>query len=299
MKPFKEVINYPVDKSFLVKFDDLPHFRFPLHFHEEFEIIYMLKSFGKKIVGDAVEDFGPGDLSLFGSNLPHFYMSDPSFYSGDPNLRVNAIVIQFPVNYFPESQLLRTEFASVKKLLQNSSSGLFFSGEAAATGGEIMQQIFNTTGMERHLLFVKLIDYLGNCQSRLIASSDYTNEMKDHQEPRMAKIYKFATRNYNRKIELDEVASIAGMNVTAFCRYFRQRSGKTFSQFVNEQRISYACKFLMHGNRTIADISDEAGFNNISNFNRQFKNIMGKSPSEYRELFRGKLADKNLSYKVA
>ena len=288
MKPFKEVINYPVDKSFLVKFDDLPHFRFPLHFHEELEIIYMIKSFGKKIVGDAVEDFVPGDLSVYGSNLPHFYMSDPSFYSGDPSLRVNAIVIQFPMSYFPESQLLRTEFASVKKLLQGASSGLFFSGESAVTGGEIIQQIFNSSGMERHLLFVKLVDYLGNCKSRIIASSDYTNEMKDQHEPRMAKIYKFTTRNYNRKIELEEVASVAGMNVTAFCRYFRQKSGKTFSQFVNEQRISYACKFLMHGSRTIADISDEAGFNNISNFNRQFKNIMGKSPSEYRELFRGK-----------
>ena len=248
----------------------------------------MLKSFGKKIVGDAVEDFVPGDLSLYGSNLPHFYMSDPVFYTGDPNLRVNAIVIQFPLSYFPESQLQRTEFASVKKLLQSASSGLFFSGEAAVTGGEIIRQIYNTNGMERHLLFVKLIDFLGNSKSRTIASSDYTNEMKDQHEPRMAKIYKFTTRNYNRKIELEEVASVAGMNVTAFCRYFRQRSGKTFSQFVNEQRISYACKFLMHGSRTIADISDESGFNNISNFNRQFKNIMGKSPSEYRELFRGK-----------
>jgi AraC-like DNA-binding protein len=288
MKPFKEVINYPVDKSFLVKFDDLPHFRFPLHFHEEFEIVYIIKSFGKKIVGDAVEDFCPGDLSFYGCNLPHFYMSDPGFYTGDPNLRVNAIVIQFPMSYFPESELQRTEFASVKRLLQSASSGLFFSGESAATGGEIIQEIFNSNGMERHLLFVKLVDYLGNCKSRIIASSDYTNEMKDQQEPRMAKIYKFTTRNYNRKIELEEVASVAGMNVTAFCRYFRQKSGKTFSQFVNEQRISYSCKFLMHGSRTIADISDEAGFNNISNFNRQFKNIMGKSPSEYRALFRGK-----------
>jgi AraC-like DNA-binding protein len=192
------------------------------------------------------------------------------------------------MSYFPESLLQRTEFASVKKLLQSAASGLFFSGEPAAAGGEIIREIFNTNGMERHLLFVKLIDYLGNSKSRTIASPDYTNEMKDQREPRMAKIYKFTTRNYNRKIELEEVASVAGMNVTAFCRYFRQKSGKTFSQFVNEQRISYACKFLMHGSRTIADISDEAGFNNISNFNRQFKNIMGKSPSEYRELFRGK-----------
>ena len=288
MKAFKEVINYPIDSSFVIKYENFPHFRFPMHFHEEFEIVYIIKSFGKKFVGDSVEEFASGDLSVYGNNLPHFYMSDPAFYRSDPDLKVNAIVIQFPISYFPESQLQWTEFSSVKKLLKSASSGLSLSSESAAKGGEILQKIWHTSGMERHLLFVKLIDYLGNSESRTIASPDYSNKMKDQREPRMAKIYKFTTRNYNRKISLEEVALMAGMNVAAFCRFFRQKSGKTFSQFVNEQRISYACKFLKHGNRTIADICDESGFNNISNFNRQFKNINGKSPSEYRELFKDK-----------
>jgi len=285
MIPFKEVINYPVDNSFVMKYENFPHFRFPWHFHEEFEIVYIVNSFGKKFVGDAVEEFSPGDLSIYGSNLPHFYMSDQAFYAGDPNLKVNAIVVQFPSDYFPPSLLQRTEFHSVKSLLNSVSSGLSFSAESAAIGGKILQEMYQTSGMERHLLFVKLIDYLGNSESRTMATPDYFNEMNDKAEPRMAKIYKFTTRNYNRKIVLDEVASIAGMNVTAFCRFFRQKSGKTFAQFVNEQRISYACKFLKHGNQTIADICEEAGFNNISNFNRQFKNVIGKSPSEYRRLF--------------
>jgi len=285
MIPFKEVINYPVDNSFVMKYENFPHFRFPWHFHEEFEIVYIVNSFGKKFVGDAVEEFFPGDLSIYGSNLPHFYMSDQTFYAGDPNLRVNAIVVQFPLDYFPQSQLQRTEFHSVNSLLNSVSSGLSFSAESALIGGKILQEMYQTSGMERHLLFVKLIDFLGNSEARTMASPDYFNEMNDKAEPRMAKIYKFTTRNYNRKIVLDEVASIAGMNVTAFCRFFRQKSGKTFAQFVNEQRISYACKFLKHGNQTIADICEEAGFNNLSNFNRQFKNVIGKSPSEYRRLF--------------
>jgi AraC-like DNA-binding protein len=285
MKPFKEVINYPVDNSFVMKYENFPHFRFPWHFHEEYEIVLIIKSFGKKFVGDAVEEFSAGDLSVYGSNLPHFYMSDPAFYNGDPDLKVNAIVVQFPTNYFPQSQLERTEFVQVKKLLKSVSSGLSFSAESAAIGGEILQAMYNTSGMERHLLFVKLIDFLGGSESRTIANPDYINVMSDKAEPRMAKIYKFTTRNYNRKINLEEVASEAGMSVTAFCRFFRQKSGKTFAQFVNEQRISYACKLLKHGNQTIADICNEAGFNNLSNFNRQFKNLIGKSPSEYRKLF--------------
>ena len=247
--------------------------------------MYIIKSFGKKFVGDSVEDFGPGDLSIYGSNLPHFYMSDPVFYNGDPDLRVNAIVIQFPTNFFTESQLQTSEFVSVKRLLNSISSGLTFSSESVAEGGRLLQEIYQASGMERYLLFLKLIDYLGKSESRVITTPDYINTRKYQEDSRMAKIYKFTTRNYNRKIVLEEVASLAGMNVTAFCRYFRKKSGKTFAKFVNELRISYACKFLKHGNHTIAHICDEAGFNNLSNFNRQFKGLMGKSPSEYRELF--------------
>lgn len=285
MQPFKEVINYPVDSSFLIKLDNLPHFRFPWHFHDECEIVYIMKSFGKKFVGDSIEEFAPGDLSVFGSNLPHFYMSDPIYYSGDPDLRVNAIVIQFPANYFSPSQLQASEFISVKRLLNSISSGLTFTAETSATGGEMLQEIYQASGMERYLLFVKLIDFLGKSESRTIATPDYNNTRYAQEDPRMAKVYKFTTRNYNRKIVLEEVASVAGMNVTAFCRYFRQKSGKTFAQFVNELRINYACKLLKHGNQTVSHICEEAGFNNLSNFNRQFKNLIGKSPSEYRELF--------------
>jgi AraC-like DNA-binding protein len=288
MHPFKEVINYPVDSSFLIKYDNLPHFRFPWHFHEEYEIVYIVKSSGKKFVGDVVEEFGPGDLTIYGSNLPHFYMSDPAFYLGDPNLRVNAIVMQFPVSYFTPSQLQAAEFVSVKRLLSSSSSGLTFSAETAEKGGKILYEIYQASGMERYLLFVKLIDLLGKSESRTIATPDYINTRSAQEDPRMGKIYKFTTRNYNRKIVLEEVASVAGMNVTAFCRYFRKKTGKTFAQFVNELRVSYACKFLKHGDQTISTICIEAVFNNLSNFNRQFKNIMGKSPSEYREVFNPK-----------
>ena len=288
MRVFKEIINYPAENSFLIKYDDFSHFTVPWHFHDEFEIVFIIKSFGKKFVGDSVEEFAPGDLSVYGSKLPHFYMNDQVFYRGDPNLKVNAIVLQFPGSYFTQSQLQRPEFGSVKKLLNSVSSGLSFTGEPAVKGGEILHEMLLTSGMERHLLFVKLIDYLGNSESKTMATPGYTNAMDDLGEQRMSKIYKFITRYYNRKITLEEAASVAAMNSSSFCRYFKQKTGKTFAQFVNELRISYACKFLRHGNQTVARISDEAGFINLSNFNRQFKSFIGKSPSEYRELFREK-----------
>jgi len=288
MRVFKEIINYTAENSFLIKYDDFSHFTVPWHFHDEFEIVFIIKSFGKKFVGDSVDDFAAGDLSVYGSMLPHFYMNDQAFYRCDPDLKVNAIVLQFPASYFLPSQLQRPEFGSVKKLLNSASSGLNFMPEPALNGGKILHEMLLTSGMERHLLFVKLIDYLGNSESRTMATPGYTNGMDDMGEPRMSKIYQFITRYYNRKIALEEAASIAAMNPSAFCRYFRQKTGKTFAQFVNELRISYACKFLRHGNQTVARISDESGFINLSNFNRQFKSFIGKSPSEYREFFREK-----------
>jgi len=285
MKPFKEVINFPVDNSFVVKYDNFPHFIFPWHFHDEYEIVYIMKSTGKKFAGDAVEKFAPGDLSMFGSNLPHFYLNDPAYYCGDPDLMVNAFVIQFRKNYFSPSQLLEPEFAFVKKLLERTSSGLTFSAESITEAGKMIQEIYQKSGIERYLLFVKLLDFLGKSEARPITTPDYMNTSSAQGDPRMAKIYRFTTKHYNRKIVLEEAASVAGMNVTAFCRYFRQKSGKTYAQFIKELRISLACKFLKHGNQKIGQISDEAGFNNLSNFNRQFKSIIGKSPTEYREFY--------------
>lgn len=285
MRLFEEVINYPAENSFLIKYDDFPHFTVPWHFHNEFEVVYIIKSFGKKFVGDSVEDFAPGDLSVYGSKLPHFYLNDPVFYRGDPDFKVNAIVVQFPANYFPYQQLLRPEFGAVKKLLNSAPSGLTYGKEIAETGGKILIEMLRSTGMERHLMFVKLIDYLGNSESRTLTTTGYNTTMDDRGEPRMAKIYKFTTSNYNRRITLEEAASVAGLNPAAFCRYFKQKTGKSFSQFVNELRISYACKLLSHGNQIVATISDDSGFNNLSNFNRQFKKFIGKSPSEYRGLF--------------
>jgi len=288
MKPFKEVVNYPIGNSFLIKYDNFPHFSVPWHFHNEYEIVYIIKSFGEKFVGDVLKSFAPGDLSFYGTSLPHFYLNDELFYTGNPDYFVNAIVLQFPKDYFAAAQLMQPEFSSIKKLLNASSCGLKFSDDVSAASGIILHNILKASGIERHLLLVRLLDFLGSSPCDLIASAGYTSSFLESEESRMAKIYTFITRNYTRKITLKEIAGEIGMSSTAFCRYFHDRTGKTFAQFVNELRISYACKLLTNGNQTVVQICDETGFYNLSNFNRQFQNIMGKSPSKYRESFRVK-----------
>lgn len=286
MKPFHAVIDYPVDNSFIIKYDNFPHFNFPLHFHNEYELVYIIKSFGKKYVGDVVEPFGPGDISFYCNNLHHFYLSDEKFYNNDPDYYVNAIVVLFPSDYFSAGQLQQSEFSSIRKLLNSSFRGLKFPEKNVNKAGKLLHEMLETTGMERYLLFLKLLDYMGSTDSQPIASLGYISKTEDFGEHRMEKVYKFCRHNFTRKLTLKEVSSIAAMNPTAFCRYFQKNTGKTFVRFINELRVSFSCDMLKKNNQSIALIGAKSGFNNLSNYNRIFREIVGKSPSKYRDFFK-------------
>lgn len=283
MKPFKEEINYPTENSFILRYNDFAHFSVPWHFHNEFELAYIIQSTGKRFIGDVIENFGPGDFAFYGSTLPHFHHSDEQYYSGNPDLKVNAYILQFPVDYFSETQLRSPEFFGVSRLLSNSSRGLKFPGHTKEPVALMLKEMYAQKGLKRYILLIELLNFLGQTDFSPIASPSYDNAMNNNIDERMVKIYEFSTLSYNRKISIQEVASVAGMNATAFCRYFRKKTGKTFAEFINELRISYACKLLRHGNRTIEFVCFETGFNNLSNFNRQFKAKTMKSPSAYRK----------------
>jgi AraC-like DNA-binding protein len=283
MKPYKEEINYPSENSFILRYNNFAHFSVPWHFHNEFEMAYIVRSTGKRFVGDAIENFGPGDFAFYGSTLPHFHHSDEKYYKEDPEQKVNAFILQFPVDYFSETQLRSPEFFGVYRLLSNSSRGLKFPIDTKETVSLMLEKMYAEKGLKRYILLIELLNFLGRTDFSPIASPSYANAMNNNMDDRMVKVYEFSTQNYNRKISIYEVASIAGMNTTAFCRYFKKKAGKTFAEFINELRISYACKLLRHGNQTVEFICFESGFNNISNFNRQFNTRIGKSPSAYRK----------------
>lgn len=283
MKPFKEVINYIAGNSFVIKYNDFEHFSVPYHYHSEFELAYILCSTGKKFVGDVIENFGPGDLVFLGNTLPHFFLNDKQYYSGNPELRVNAFILQFPADYFSDNQLKRPEFASIARLLVNSSRGLKFPESTRNLAAPIIQKMYHENGLIRYFKLIELLSLLGQSEFTPIASPGYSKNTYSNFDGRLVKVYEYSIKNFNKNISLNEVASVAGMCPTAFCRYFRCKMRKTYAEFINELRINNACNLLRNSNKTIAYVCSETGFNNLSNFNRQFKEIIGKSPSEYRK----------------
>ncbi len=285
MKIMHEQVSFAPRTMLKVKWDDFPHFTYPWHFHSEFEIVYVLKSSGKRFVADSVELFQEGDITLMGSNLPHFWKSDAP---GDIEnaSRVNAIVVQFHKDFFREEINSYPEFHRINELLNRAGRGIHFSKSSGEKIGKMLKRLLKLTGIERMLYFIKLLDVMGRTENyRILASKAYQLEEQKELNNRLDKIMHFINTNYQRKITQEEVASKIGMTTASFCRYFKEKTGKGFIFFVNEMRIGYACKLLIENHLSISQICFECGFNNISNFNRMFKRQTSYTPGEYQQQF--------------
>lgn len=283
MKIMHEQISFAPRTMLKVKWDDFPHFTFPWHFHSEFEIVYVLKSSGKRFVADSVEPFGEGDLTLVGSNLPHFWKNE---WNDEKENHVNAIVVQFHKDFFKEEISAYPEFYAIGELLKRASRGISFEKSSAENAGKMLKHLLKLKGLKRMLYFIRILDTLAHVENyRLLASHGYQASDTRELNTRLDKIMHFINTNYQRKISQEEVATKIGMTTSAFCRYFKEKTGKGFIYFVNEMRIGYACKLLMENHLTISQICYECGFNNLSNFNRMFKRLTGSTPGDYQQQF--------------
>lgn len=286
MKIMHEQVSFSPNTSLKVKWDDFPHFTYPWHFHSEYEIVFVLKSFGKRFVADSIDSFSDGDLVMLGSNLPHFWKSDDEFFTESGEHRVNAIVIQFSKDFFATEIENYPEFHSIKKLLKRAARGIKFNPDFSKKTGADLKRLLKLKDLERMLFFLKILDKMARTdQYRMLASDLYQIENHETLNGRLDKIMHFINHNYHRKILQEEIAAKVGMSTAAFCRYFKEKTSKTFISFVNEMRIAYACKLLVEGRMSISQVCFECGFNNLANYNRAFKKITGHTPSVYQEQF--------------
>ena len=281
-----EQIDFPGRSAVKVKLQENPHFTYPWHFHSEYELLYVIEGFGSSFVADNIETFQAGDLVLLGSNLPHFWKSDESFHKLENPKKMKYIVIQFPNEFFKEAVSEYPEFYMIKELLERSAKGIRFSKAFAEKVKRKIFKVVRSKGFERALLTLELLQYLSKTSDyRLLAGELYQAEKHDFTSDRMTKVMHFLNTSYRKKIELEKVAEVAHLHPSAFCRYFKEKSGKSLSEFVNDMRISYVCRLLIEGKMSVSQICYESGFNNLSNFNRIFKKHTGFTPTMYFQEF--------------
>lgn len=282
----QEHIDFPLRSAVKVKWQKVPHFTYPWHFHAEYEILYVINGSGTSFVADNTEPFESGDLAFLGSNLPHFWRSDEKYHAKGSPSSIHYIVIQFPGDMFRGQLFQYPEFHIVQEFFERSMRGIRFLPPFSEQAGKEIIKIAQSEGFDRIILLLRLLHALAKTNDyRLLAGELYYQQKHDFTNDRLTKVLHFLNTSYQQKIELEEVAEIANLHPSAFCRFFKEKTGKSFSEYVNDMRISYACKLIIEGKLSISQVCFESGFNNLSNFNRTFKKHAKMTPTEYYEHF--------------
>ena len=282
MQPKLEKVFSNYASSIAVKREITPFMDYPLHYHPEFEIIYVEKSYGIRLMGNHIGHFSDGDLMFISPNLPHVWKNDNDFYQDNKNLFVDVYVIHFREKALKEGFFDLPELAHLKKLFQLGQQGMLIKGTDKKKIIGLIKDVYNSSGFDRLILFLKTLDAIAKTEDyELLSNQGFTNSLNNADSERINKVMNFLIENYTREIELDEVANLVNLNKSSFCRYFKYRTHKTCSQFLNEIRIAHACKLLINGELSISEICYETGYNNISHFNRQFKLITGLTAKTY------------------
>lgn len=270
-----------VNRSLTISLNRYPNFLRIWHFHEEYELVLIVKSSGMRFVGDNIESFNKGDIVLIGKNLPHMWLNDDVYFEENSNLETEAISVHFKDIFLGQAFLALPEMQSISSFLKRAHRGIKFLNIDDDLITEIATLV-ELNPVNKITSIIEILDKLSKHQDiQILASSGFVNSFRKTENKRLDKIYEYVFENFNTPISSREVAEIAGMNASAFSRFFKKTHRKSFTRYLNELRIGYACKLLLENQESITSIAFLSGFNNISNFNRQFKLIKGKAPSAY------------------
>lgn len=247
------------------------------HFHPEIELVYINGGSGKRHIGNHISNYVNGDLVLIGSNLPHFGFTNR--LTGNKS----EVVIQFKEDFLGSEFFETPEMATIKQLFKRSKQGLVFHSETKSAIGTMMEKLVEDSPFDRIIHFLEILKELAESQNfKLLQVDNVILESKPQDTNRLDIIYSIVRTGFTRHISLAEVANAISMSEPSFSRYFKNKTGKTFTQFANEFRLVHACKLLGEEGLSITNICYECGFNNFSHFNKKFKAFTGQSPSQYR-----------------
>lgn len=270
------------DKSFIVYHEKEPFFSSPWHYHPEYELVLIVKSTGKCIIGDHIEHFQEGDLFFMGIELPHVFDNDDSYLNGD--LEAEAIVVQFLPDFLGKQFLKAPEFQPLSAVLNKSARGMKISGITRHMIADKMKAMLEMDGLQRLTALMSVFDILSKTSEyELLASGGFIHNFEASSSERFRKVTNYIMKNFTDDIPLSSIAEVANMTPTNFCTFFKNFYRQTFVEYLNNIRIGYACKLLGEDGKNVSEIAYESGFKNISNFNRQFKKNKGVSPATYRK----------------
>ncbi len=257
------------------------------HYHPEIDLLLTVKNTGYHITGDYMGELRPGTLILNGSNVPHaFHPNEPE--EGDPE-RPAMLVLQFSEESLGEGFLSKLEMSRIRAFLESTGRSYEFFGETRSRVETMMWEMVDQNGPQRFAQFILILDTLASApdaERRPLVSPIYAPSLNDENVGKIDAVKSWIMERLERTIRLEDVSREARMSPKSFSRFFKKNTGKAFIPYVNELRIGLACRRLIESDASVAEICFASGFNNLSNFNRRFREVKGMSPRELRARYR-------------
>lgn len=252
-------------------------FPLPFHMHERYELTYIIKGQGTRIIGDNVKQYEDGDIVLMAPFTSHHWQS---------NLSAASAITIFFSKEFPSKDFQKLpEFQVISQLLETAKYGIELKGKVRQSIATQIAQLTNEYSLQQIIRFLSLLNEIGTSgEYNILMDKGFTISKKQDRE-RITNIVNHISTNITRKITIKELATIACMHEGSITRFFKQSTGFALVEYINLMRIGLACQILSGTNKTILDVSFECGFPNLSHFNRYFKRIKNCTPSEYRKNF--------------
>lgn len=283
MKPDLEVVQIGRGESFKAWEHGYPFHTVRWHFHPEYELHHVVETTGRYFVGDFIGTFEPGNLVLTGPNLPHNWVSD---VPPGAHVPLRGRIVQFSEAFIADAKRLLPEFASCTPMLEMSRRGTLFTPGTASQVGGMLAELVEAKAFRRIEIFTSIIGILSRAADvRPLTSANYLPDPSGFMSTGINKALAYISQNLTEPFSERDLAAIAKVTPSAFSRSFRRHTGMTLVQYVNRLRINLTCQLLMsEAGMPITEICFSAGFNNISNFNRQFLAQKGMPPSRFRAL---------------
>ncbi len=279
MLPLRETVEPSAGQSFAWLSFDLPAFPYRWHFHPEYELTLISSGRGQRFVGNSIERFEPGDLVLLGPHLPHTWES-----TADPAERSRAVVIQFTTQPLGGTDFDQPEFADIRRLLAAAVRGLVFDHSTDPITRPLIESGATLPPLGRLLRLLEVLQQLARSGGgRPLADTAFCRQPRTRDADRIDRICRHVLKHLATPPGLTEAATLTGMSPAGFSRFFRRMTGRTFTGWTHEVQIAQACQLLARTGQSVTTIAGQAGFDNLSHFNRIFKRLRGCTPRQFRQ----------------
>ncbi len=283
MKPTYAVLpDFAIaQKLFVVREIVRPVFSTDFHFHQECQLVYVLSGTGRRIIGSSIEQFKEGDMTFIGPNVPHVWYSDQASGNEPRPARSVALYIHPEVVLRQLSGL--TDVQPLTEFFRKSERGLSLTGLSRDALATILLRMQTETGLALLSSFLEIMQrLLVTPDARWLNDELPVAPYADSVQQRIPRLMEYIRTNFRQDISLETAASVAGLQLHSFCRYFKALTQRTFSDFINEVRVGFACQLLQQSDLPVTQVAYECGYTNISYFNRSFQRIQGFTPRAYR-----------------